>query len=381
MTCVRSVCSLGPPVTEDTFGVGRHDEQVGSGELREQLAREVLVDHCLDADERTGPVRQVGGRDSAAAGADDDRALLQEPDDRIQLEDPLGLRRCDDPAPRVTVLLEDPAALRGVPLCGDVVIARADELGGVVERRIVGVDLDHGEQRRDRLLEREQVAEFLLDHVADHSLGPRTQNVERIGVSGVVRRGLERQEADLRPVPVREHQLVLECQGRQLLRCHAHVGALGLRGHRVRSLEQGVAAQCHDDPHIRSSRQAADQHSPPVITVHSGRAALHTVPRPGRTFSHTAGPHAPREGDSCHRHPEIDPHTSRTPADTPSTRYSLPLVRRRACSRYPEVLPSSVHTSPTRTATSSACFSTPHRRRKPISPYRCCRLPFPREPW
>ena len=67
-------------------------------------------------------------------------------------------------------------------------VDRADELGRVGERRVVRVDLDHREDARERLLERQQVAQLLLDHVADHPLGLGAEDVERVGLDLLVRR-------------------------------------------------------------------------------------------------------------------------------------------------------------------------------------------------
>ena len=63
-------------------------------------------------------------------------------------------------------------------MCVGVGIDRADELGRLGERGIVRVHLRHGEHRGERLLEGQQVAQFLLDQVTDHALGlaPRTSN-------------------------------------------------------------------------------------------------------------------------------------------------------------------------------------------------------------
>ena len=67
---------------------------------------------------------------------------------------------------------------------------------------IGGIDLDHRQQGRERPLERQEVAELLLDHVADHALGLGAQHVERIGLDLVVSGALQGQQTDLRPVAV-----------------------------------------------------------------------------------------------------------------------------------------------------------------------------------
>ena len=87
-------------------------------------------------------------RDAAAARADDDAVALEHPLDRLDAEDPLRQRRGDDAAHAVAVGLERPALLgreRGPRLR----VERADRLGRVVEGRVVGVDLDLRQQRRE----------------------------------------------------------------------------------------------------------------------------------------------------------------------------------------------------------------------------------------
>ena len=154
------------------------------------------------------PLLVVHRRDAAAAGADHDRALLDQAADRPNLEDSLGLWAGDDSAELVSVRRDGPTAggleaLRGLP-----VVDRPDRLGGVAERRVVAVHLDHRQQRGERLLGGQQVAEFLLDDVADHRLGLRAEHVERVRRNVVVCRGLQRQQADLRTVAVRDDDLV-----------------------------------------------------------------------------------------------------------------------------------------------------------------------------
>ena len=129
------------------------------------------------------------------------------------------------------------------------VVHGADELRRVGEGRVAAVDLDHREHGRERLLEREQVAEFLLDQVADHALGLRPEHVERIRLDVGVRGRLQREQPDLRPVAVRDHQLVLLCDGRESASRDAHVLALRLGRHRLAAPQKCVATQSHDDPH------------------------------------------------------------------------------------------------------------------------------------
>ena len=67
---------------------GRDHQQLGVDRRREQRAREVLVDHRGDTDEV--PVGVDDDGDAAAAGRDDHEAALDQPPDRILLDDPHG---------------------------------------------------------------------------------------------------------------------------------------------------------------------------------------------------------------------------------------------------------------------------------------------------
>ena len=129
------------------------------------------------------------------------------------------------------------------------VVDRADELGRDSEAGIVAVDLDHGEQGREGHLEREQVAELLLDHVADHALRLGAEHVERIGLVGLVGGALQREQPDLRAVAVGDHELMLGGERRQRLRGDADVRALHLGGHRLAAPQQRVPAERDDDAH------------------------------------------------------------------------------------------------------------------------------------
>src|SRR4029077_17800740 len=76
--------------------------------------------------------------------------------------------------------LEHPVLLPGQPLRLVLVVDRPDRLRRVREGRIIRVDLDERQQRGEALLERKLVAELLLDQVADHPLGLRSEKVERV---------------------------------------------------------------------------------------------------------------------------------------------------------------------------------------------------------
>ena len=130
------------------------------------------------------------------------------------------------------------------------VVDRPDRLRRVAEGRVVPVHLDEGQQRREPLLERQLVPELLLDQVADHALGLGPEQVERVRLDLRVGRALQREQPDLRPVPVRDHELVLERERRERLAGGARVLALVLGRQRLPTAEQRVPAECRDDPHL-----------------------------------------------------------------------------------------------------------------------------------
>jgi hypothetical protein len=113
------------------------------------------------------------------------------------------------------------------------IVDGADRLGRIRESRILAIDLDQGQQRGQALLERELVAELLLDQVADHALGLGAEQVERVRVDGRVGGALQREQPDLGPVAVRDHELVLERHRSQRLAGHARVGTLVLGRQRL----------------------------------------------------------------------------------------------------------------------------------------------------
>ena len=129
------------------------------------------------------------------------------------------------------------------------VVDGTDELRRVGEGGIVAVDLDHREERGERDLGRQEVAELLLDHVADHPLGLGAEDVERVRLDLLVRRRLQREQAHLRPVAVRQHELVVLGDRRERPGRDRDVGPLGVGGHGFTPLEQGVATEGDEDAH------------------------------------------------------------------------------------------------------------------------------------
>jgi hypothetical protein len=237
------------PVQVDAVHVGSHDEQVRAHVLGQQFAREILVDDRFDAQQVAWTRRGEHGGDAPAARADDHRSAVQQPADRLDLQDAPGLGRRHHPAPRVTILPERPALLGRQRIGGGLSVDRADELRGTGERRVLRIDHDHGEQGRHLLLRRQQAPQFLLDQVADHALGARVQHVQRVRLGAGVRLGLQRQQAHLRAVTVHDHDAVPGGQRRDRLRRDLDVPPLDLGGHRLAAPQQRVTAQRDHDPH------------------------------------------------------------------------------------------------------------------------------------
>ena len=243
------------PVEVHGVDVGRDDEQVGAQPLGEHGGGPVLVDDGLDAGQGARP-RPVHRGDATAPGADDHAALVEQPAHRAGLEDAQRRRGRHDPTPGGAVLADRPALLGREPLRVGLGVHRTDELGRVGERRVGRVDLGHRQHGGERLLERQQVPQLLLDQVADHPLGLGAEDVERVAGHVVVRGRLQREQADLRAVAVGDDELVLDRDRGQRPAGGRDVGPLPLDGHRLASALQGVAAQCHHDPHVRSSASA-----------------------------------------------------------------------------------------------------------------------------
>ena len=99
------------PVEADRVDVGQHQQQVGVEAAGQQRRGQVLVDHRLDAAHRAGAVE--GDGDAAAAGADQQRAALDQDPQAPQLGDRVRLRRGDEAAEGVAVGADRPAALGG----------------------------------------------------------------------------------------------------------------------------------------------------------------------------------------------------------------------------------------------------------------------------
>ncbi|MNN48175.1 hypothetical protein D3C81_1626390 [compost metagenome] len=167
------------PVNVGRIDVGGDYQKVGFQLLGQQCRAQVLVDDRFDAFELA--VFIVHGGDATAAGANHDAALFQQPLDRADFEDALGFGAGHHTAVFVAVGLDHPAFFLGQALGFFLAVDRADELGRVFEGRVVGVHFDLGEQGGERHFERQQVAQLLFDHVADHAFGLGAEHVQRVG--------------------------------------------------------------------------------------------------------------------------------------------------------------------------------------------------------
>src|SRR5690606_14221995 len=127
----------------------------------------------------------------------------------------------------------------------------ADRLPGIAERRIVTINFDLSQQRANPGAFRMRIGKLLFDQIADHAdaFGPEyVEWVRRdIGVGG----GLEREQTDLGSVAMRYEDLMVKGEIGERKRCLAHIGALDIGGHRFTALEKGIAAERHDDSHLR----------------------------------------------------------------------------------------------------------------------------------
>ncbi|MCY1430784.1 hypothetical protein D9M71_467390 [compost metagenome] len=259
------------PVDISGIDVGGNDQDVRIQFLGQQCGAEVLVDHRLDAAEFLAGL-VIHGRDAASARADDHGAFLQQPFHRTDLEDPLRSRTGDNAPELVAIWRDMPAFFLGQGFGFLFRVDRADGLGRVLEGRVLRVHFDLGEDGGERDLEGQQVAHFLLDHVADHAFGFGAEHVQRIGGDLVIGGALQGQQANLRAVAVGDHQFVAGLHLGDLLRRDLHIHALIVSGHGLATAQQGVTAQSDDDTHKK------------FLQIATGRAApaLTGTARPGR---------------------------------------------------------------------------------------------------
>ena len=130
---------------------GQQDERVGVAVLGEQLAAHVLVDDGGDA--LVGPLVPIVAHhgDAAPTAGDDDELVIKEVQDTLVLDYLLGVGRGDDTSPTPTgVLDEGHVRMRGhLGVCLFFGEKGADGLCGILERWVIGIHLDLGDDGRD----------------------------------------------------------------------------------------------------------------------------------------------------------------------------------------------------------------------------------------
>jgi len=156
----------------------------------EKRSGEVFVHDGFDAVQAAVDVPRH--RDSSAAGANDERAIVSQKQDHVQLHDPYRVGRGDDPAPRGTVPEHGPAMVGTQAFGGRFVVDGADELRRGGQSAIISLD-DCPADLADCLLVRKRAAECLRDPIPDHPLGLRTERVKWVGscqrtISGALQR-------------------------------------------------------------------------------------------------------------------------------------------------------------------------------------------------
>ncbi len=233
--------------------VGQQEERIGTQLTGKQRGREVLVDDRLDAPYATVAVQH--DRNAATAGADHEYAGIYERTDRLQLDDPKRLGRGHDPPPAVTVAGDAPSPHGGELLGHGAVVDGPDRLGRGGEGRVLGIDHDLGEQRAGWGLT-DAALQSLLEQVADHALRLGPQHIQGVCSGALVGLGLERQQSDLGPVAVGNHDAVFGGELGERVDGPGDVAALALDVERLASTQQGVAAE-----------RCYDEHSPPACAV------------------------------------------------------------------------------------------------------------------
>jgi hypothetical protein len=143
--------------------------------LGEERRGSVLVDNCVDALQVPVPAHD---RDPAPPAGDGNRSRGDERADRIQLDDverPGGGDDAPEAAPRVLDELPATVAAEGSRLL--LAVEGADRLGGLGERRVVGIDVDVREEARNGSCRRR--GELRLDQRPDLGLRLSDRQVER----------------------------------------------------------------------------------------------------------------------------------------------------------------------------------------------------------
>ena len=168
----------------------------------------------------------------------------------LETEDALGFGARHDAAELVVVRSDRPAFLGGEGFGFFLRVDGAHGLGGVLEGRILRVDFRLREDVAERGALRNEVGEFLLNHVADHPEGFGADHVERVHRNGLVGVVLKGEKTDLRAVAVGDDEFVPFVGLGDLFAGRTDVGALVLGGHGFAALQKGVAAESDEKTHL-----------------------------------------------------------------------------------------------------------------------------------
>ena len=203
-------------VDGDVLDGGQQKQDVGVAVLGQQLAAQVLVDDGGNALVAALVLVVADDGDAAAAAGDDDELVVEQVEDGVGLDDLLGIGGGDDATPAAAGILdEDLGGILGHELLGLLLgVEGADRLGRVLERGIVGIALDLGDDGGGvptLVALVHLAADALLQVIADVALGHGAALGQRHlgGADGVVGGGegvLD--HADLRAVAVGDDDLV-----------------------------------------------------------------------------------------------------------------------------------------------------------------------------
>ncbi len=203
-------------VDGDMLDGGQQEQDVGVAILGQQLAAQVLVDDGGNALVATLVLVVADDGDAAATAGDDDELVVEQVEDGVSLDDLLGIGGGDDATPAAAGILdEDLGGILGHELLGLLLgVEGADRLGRVLERGVVGIALDLGDDGCGvpaLIALVHLAADALLQVIADVALGHGAALGQRHlgGADGVVGGGegvLD--HADLRAVAVGDDDLV-----------------------------------------------------------------------------------------------------------------------------------------------------------------------------
>ena len=79
-------CLGGPEADEDGVGIGRHDKEIGVQFACQQFGTQILVHDSFDPDQLALSLWVIHGRNTTAAGTNDNCAVIEQPPNGADLE-------------------------------------------------------------------------------------------------------------------------------------------------------------------------------------------------------------------------------------------------------------------------------------------------------